>query len=218
MRRLTAWHIYQSIEYSGEQNQLKLYDFFLALIRNMSVISNDNKRIDVEKIQNELVSDINPSAEEATPAANKSFLDKLALLAKNEDSKKFKSIRTIHKIFQTSSSENLKDSKKNKQEITVEPSYKGVEIKMPVTKQIFHDLINSYKENKSLHVKYVILILEETLKLLKTLKNINMISTSTNQNITIVGDLHGSLDDLLLILYKVNSLFHLIFKKALNNF
>lgn len=39
MRKLTAWNIYKSIEYSGEQTQLKLYDFFLTLIRNQSLLS-----------------------------------------------------------------------------------------------------------------------------------------------------------------------------------
>lgn len=54
-----------------------------------------------------------------------------------------------------------------------------------------------------LHAKYVIDILEETIKQLKILKNINNISTSTKKQITVVGDLHGQLDDLLLIFYKV---------------
>ena len=42
MRKLTAWHIYQSIEYSGEQDQLKLYDFFLTLIKNSAIIYKSN--------------------------------------------------------------------------------------------------------------------------------------------------------------------------------
>ena len=115
-----------------------------------------------------------------------------------------KSVKTIQKIFQTTDSNSSKNDEKNKhKEIIVEPSYKGIEVKMPITKQTFHDLINAYKENKPLHVKYVIMLLEETLKFMKMMKNINMISTSITQNITVVGDLHGSLDDLLLIFYKV---------------
>lgn len=43
MRKLTAWTIYQSIEYSGEQDQLKLYDFFLTLIRNCDIINQSNE-------------------------------------------------------------------------------------------------------------------------------------------------------------------------------
>lgn len=74
---------------------------------------------------------------------------------------------------------------------------------MPITKQTFHELVNYYKDKKQLHAKYVVLILEETLKVLKTLKNINQISINSSQGFTVVGDLHGSLDDLLLIFYKV---------------
>lgn len=43
MRKLTAWTIYQSIEYSGEQDQLKLYDFFLTLIKNCDIINKPNE-------------------------------------------------------------------------------------------------------------------------------------------------------------------------------
>lgn len=30
IKKMTAWHIYQSIEYSGEQDHLKLFEFFLT--------------------------------------------------------------------------------------------------------------------------------------------------------------------------------------------
>ncbi len=56
---------------------------------------------------------------------------------------------------------------------------------------------------KQLHAKYVILILQETINALKKLKNINILATNASKNITIVGDLHGQLDDLLMIFYKV---------------
>lgn len=38
--------------------------------------------------------------------------------------------------------------KKSKPEILVEPSYNGVEVKFPITKQNFHDLVNSFKLHK----------------------------------------------------------------------
>ncbi|CAF3960442.1 unnamed protein product, partial [Rotaria sp. Silwood1] len=36
MRRKAAWTIYQHIEYAGEQNQLKLYNFFLELMQTVA--------------------------------------------------------------------------------------------------------------------------------------------------------------------------------------
>ena len=97
---------------------------------------------------------------------------------------------------------NLNKQLKKAKSIYIEPSYTGVVIKFPIVKQNFHDLVNSFKLDKPLHAKFVIEILEETLKQLKELKNINHISTSTKKQITVVGDLHGQLDDLLLIFYK----------------
>lgn len=98
-------------------------------------------------------------------------------------------------------------ARKTKTEIHVESSYQGVEIKFPITKQNFHDLVNSFKLHKPLHAKYAIELLEETIRELKKLKNINLISTSTKKQITVVGDLHGSLDDLLIIFYKVENIY-----------
>jgi hypothetical protein len=45
LRMLTAWNIYQTLEYKGEQDQLKLNDFFLALIQNHELINPKKKSI-----------------------------------------------------------------------------------------------------------------------------------------------------------------------------
>ena len=42
MKKKTAWNIYQSIEYSGEQDQLKLCNFFLTLIKNSALLDSMN--------------------------------------------------------------------------------------------------------------------------------------------------------------------------------
>lgn len=55
-----------------------------------------------------------------------------------------------------------------------------------------------------LHAKYVAAILKEAAKKLRRMENINRASTAISRTVTVVGDLHGKLDDLLVILYKVN--------------
>ena len=45
LKKLTAWKIYQSIEYSGQQDQLKLFNFFMSLIKYGNVIrTNKNQK------------------------------------------------------------------------------------------------------------------------------------------------------------------------------
>jgi hypothetical protein len=57
-----------------------------------------------------------------------------------------------------------------------------------------------------LHAHYLIEILHETRRVLKTLPNVRHVSTLVPQRITVCGDLHGKLHDLLLIFWKVSCL------------
>lgn len=60
-------------------------------------------------------------------------------------------------------------------------------------------------------MKYVLLVLDEVLKYMRKQKNITIVSTNLTKNFTVVGDLHGQLDDLMLIFYKVKP-FHFSLK------
>lgn len=56
---------------------------------------------------------------------------------------------------------------------------------------------------KILHTRYVLLILHEVRQILKRLPNVNIVSTYQSTSVTVIGDLHGNLSDLLLIFHKV---------------
>ncbi|CAF4403965.1 unnamed protein product, partial [Adineta steineri] len=53
-----------------------------------------------------------------------------------------------------------------------------------------------------LHAHYVLLILHELRHILKRLPNVNIVSTHQSRYVTVVGDLHGSLADLMVIFHK----------------
>lgn len=158
MKRRYTWTIFQSIEYSAEQDQVRLYNFFNDLLMHM-------------------------------PEAAKQI--------KDQDE------------MSTSSAESLNDDfvDESEDEVSDEPkTYKGPHLTLPLEKQDLDILINLFRKRKyKLHVKYVAMILREGAKKLRRLDNINKASTEVkgSKTVTVVGDLHGKLDDLLVILYKV---------------
>ncbi|XP_054473526.1 serine/threonine-protein phosphatase with EF-hands 1 [Anoplopoma fimbria] len=86
--------------------------------------------------------------------------------------------------------------------IPVPESYMGPRLSFPLSVSDTNALLSAFKEQQTLHARYVLQLLYETKKLLKQMPNIIHLSTSYTNEITICGDLHGRLDDLLLIFYK----------------
>ncbi|CAF0723603.1 unnamed protein product [Didymodactylos carnosus] len=157
MRQRTAWKIYQNIEYAGEQNQVKLYNFFLDLMQ--ATISKDPRD---------------------TLLVARALQRTASVAAEDEELEAFTSPHMV----------------------SIDLSSKGPHILLPLDKSQFETLIDSFQKGEILHAHYVLLILHEVRKLLKQLPNINIVSTSRANVVTVVGDLHGNLSDLMVIFHK----------------
>ena len=85
-----------------------------------------------------------------------------------------------------------------------ERGYQGPDIKFPLDKKELEVIIDLFRKKKNrLHAKYVAGILREATSKLKRLPNLNQASTAISKQVTICGDLHGKLDDLLVVFHKV---------------
>ncbi|XP_057183585.1 serine/threonine-protein phosphatase with EF-hands 2-like [Triplophysa rosa] len=154
MRRRCSWNIFQSIEYSGEQDHIKLYNFFGCLMDHFTPASSQKKWI------------------------SHIF----------HESDAFQEME-LERYF----------SYKN---IEVPDVHSGPHLTFPLTISNVTELVDAFKNKQKLHAHYVLRLLEKTLMLLRFLPNINHVSTCKYKEITICGDLHGHLEDLLLIFYK----------------
>ncbi|XP_061844560.1 serine/threonine-protein phosphatase with EF-hands 1 [Colius striatus] len=86
--------------------------------------------------------------------------------------------------------------------IDVPDSYYGPRLSFPLTIEDANALLHAFRNEQLLHARYVLQLLYETRRVLKEMPNITHLSTSYSKEITVCGDLHGNLDDLLLIFYK----------------
>ncbi|NXN10648.1 PPE1 phosphatase, partial [Indicator maculatus] len=86
--------------------------------------------------------------------------------------------------------------------IDVPDSYYGPRLSFPLTVEDANALLHAFRNEQLLHARYVLQLLCETRRVLKEMPNITQLSTSYSKEITVCGDLHGNLDDLLLIFYK----------------
>ncbi|KAK1176369.1 serine/threonine-protein phosphatase with EF-hands 2-like [Acipenser oxyrinchus oxyrinchus] len=155
VRRRCTWTIFQSIEYAGEQDQIKLQNFFTYLMDHFTP-TNSNQR--------DLISHI----------------------------------FTEDEVYKETELEKYFDH----ETIELPESYTGPHIDFPLTAAHAAALVEAFRHKQQLHARYVLQLLHETLKHLKLLPNINRVCTCFCEEITICGDLHGQLDDLLLIFYK----------------
>ncbi|NWV41581.1 PPE1 phosphatase, partial [Grantiella picta] len=92
--------------------------------------------------------------------------------------------------------------KEFEKKIDVPDSYYGPRLSFPLTVQDANALLHAFRNKQLLHARYVLQLLSETRRVLKEMPNITHLSTSYSKDITVCGDLHGNLDDLLLIFYK----------------
>ncbi|XP_071504182.1 serine/threonine-protein phosphatase with EF-hands 2-like [Diadema antillarum] len=154
-RRRCTWKIFQSIEYAGEQDQLKLYNFFNNLMQTVG--SDDNK-------------------------------SKYILQSSNEDLQ-----------GECKSKDSPDDSFTD---MEVEEDYEGPHLTFPLTLDQVEAMMEAFKEGHTLHARYVLNVLAETEKVMRTKKNINRATTAISKQITVCGDLHGKIEDLYLVFYK----------------
>lgn len=86
--------------------------------------------------------------------------------------------------------------------IEVPESYSGPRLQFPLNTDSLTIMIEAFKKQQILHAYYVLEILFETKEALKQMPNFTHIRTCPTKEITICGDLHGKLEDLLLIFSK----------------
>ncbi|KAL5270424.1 hypothetical protein ACHWQZ_G001220 [Mnemiopsis leidyi] len=86
--------------------------------------------------------------------------------------------------------------------VMIDPDYNGPDLAFPIDEKQIKTLIDAFKDKKVLAAKHLLVLLAEARKHYMKIENVQYMVTSIAGKITVVGDLHGSLDDLLMIFFK----------------
>lgn len=81
--------------------------------------------------------------------------------------------------------------------IHVEPQYDGPHLSWPLTPENMLGLVQAFKEGKVLHSKYVLQMLHKFTHYNKALPTVVQITIKERSRLTIVGDTHGQIQDVL---------------------
>uniref|UniRef100_A0A1I8G9V3 Serine/threonine-protein phosphatase with EF-hands n=1 Tax=Macrostomum lignano TaxID=282301 RepID=A0A1I8G9V3_9PLAT len=171
-RRRTTWMIYQSIEYSSESSQLHLYNFFNDMLSLTGVGGGGH-----------------PSgAAAAEPlktcvVGHRRFTERLRQLSQEEEDRELLDLTSFA-------------------DLSVEKSYRGPHLTFPLSASHVQLMIDSFRQGGQLHPRYLLQLLHETRLALRAKPNVHSASTSISKQVTVIGDLHGKLDDLLIVFYK----------------
>ena len=143
--------------------------------------------------------------------ANMDYDDKLAfeILNKLEYSQEREAVN-LAKLFDSlilAYGGNNRKSSLNSSDVNVGSDYCGLRLGDKFEENDFKDMFHDFQQKRKLHAKYAIKIFDETVKLLKKLRNIQELELKNldkNDSCIVVGDLHGHFDDLVSILNRFN--------------
>lgn len=124
-------------------------------------------------------------------------------------SEKLKSAEhTLAMLSKKSSSSNMlqrTQSELTLASIKVGPEYRGPHLTWPLRLANVLDMLEDFKKGVLLHYKYVLEVLQASIRMLTVLPTLQEIHVVEGEKITVVGDLHGQLQDLFSI-FSINGL------------
>ncbi|XP_058613670.1 serine/threonine-protein phosphatase with EF-hands 1-like isoform X3 [Onychostoma macrolepis] len=194
MRRRCTWNIFQSIEYSGQQDHIKLYNFFGYLMDHFSSANSQRNLVSQMFGESEVFQDAewerrfcykDIEVPDVYTGPHLSFPLSISNVTELVHAFKNKQVQSFLSKQQNSFMYMLQSQ-----------SFSSV------SGSCRSECLSADVSPQKLHARYVLQLLGKTWTLLRLMPNISHVGTCRHKEITICGDLHGHLEDLLLIFYK----------------
>ncbi|GLD96458.1 hypothetical protein PINS_up005141 [Pythium insidiosum] len=89
--------------------------------------------------------------------------------------------------------------------VTIAPDYHGPHLSWPLKLSNVLDMLEQFKKGELLHYKYVLEVLKESIRVFAPLPTLQELNLAEGEKMTVVGDIHGQLQDLFSI-FSINGL------------